>query len=82
MAKFITLTWIDPETVVGGGLNTVTVSAPTLNQSDRDEIERIAIKWGFITGDKEWTVPESSEAAQGFNNEARRDDFVVVWSGP
>jgi len=73
--KSITLTWLDNP----GAINQVDVSAPTLSAADRADIEAIARKWGFLTGAAEWTAPESSEAIQGFNNEARRDGFLVDW---
>ncbi|OWO89707.1 hypothetical protein B5E41_30165 [Rhizobium esperanzae] len=76
MAKHITLSW----GITPGAIFNVSVHAPTMSAADRSEIERIARKWGFLTPSAgDWTGPESSEAVQAFNNEARRDGFLVDW---
>lgn len=77
MAKHINLSWLDAP----GAINRVAVSAPTMTAGERSEIEAIARKWGFLTPHgRDWIGPESSEAVQGFNNEARRDGFIVDWT--
>lgn len=75
VAGSITLTWLDPI----GAIYKVAVSAPTMTAQEREEIEALARKWGFLTNGDEWTTPESSEAIAGFGTDARRDGFTVVW---